>query len=239
MDFTVHQFIEMFHRYNEAIWPMQLVAYAIGLFIVAIFILRCRGSRSVLASAVVANRLVPAILGGFWAWMGVVFMWGYQADISASGRVFGWLFLTGAACFMIAAFKGSELGLGRASSRRLIIAAAMIVYAMLIYPLLGALAGHAYPSGPLFGVAPCPTALFTLAILVACLRPRWYLLLVPIAWAYIGATAAVKLGIIEDHALITAALVTLVACVRAPRRWRRSLATPTGATAEDMYRGRD
>jgi hypothetical protein len=226
VDFTVHQFIEMFQRYNEAIWPLQLVAYAIGLFIVAVFILRCRGSRSVLASPVVTDRLVPALLAGFWAWMGVVFMWGYQADISASGRVFGWLFLIGAACFAYAALRGVDLGLGQAPSRRLIIAGAMVVYAMLIYPLLGALAGHAYPEGPLFGVAPCPSAIFTLAVLVACLRPRWYLLLVPIAWAFIGATAAVKLGIVEDHALIAAALVTLIVAVWMPRRRQRGGVAP-------------
>ncbi len=109
---TVEQFIDMFHRFNEVIWPLQAVGFAIGLFIVAVLILRLRGSRSAFASPLVVNRLVPALLGAFWAWMGVVSMRGYQADISASGRILGGLFLVGAACFALAALRGAGVGLG-------------------------------------------------------------------------------------------------------------------------------
>ena len=117
MDFTLEQFIDMFRRYNEAIWPVPAVGFAIGLFIVAVLILRFRGSRSALTSPLVVNRLVPALLGAFWAWMGVVFMWGYQAAFCASGRVFGGLFLVGAACFALAALRGAGIGLGIVTGR--------------------------------------------------------------------------------------------------------------------------
>ena len=98
----------------------------------------------------------------------------------------------------------------------------MIVYAMLIYPLLGALAGHTYPSAPIFGVAPCPTAIFTLGVLVCCARPRWYLLAVPLVWACIATMAAAKLGITEDFGLIVSAVVTalVVFWLASPRRAR-------------------
>ncbi len=74
-------------------------ATRIGLFIVAMLVARLRGSRSFLASHAIVDRLLPALLCYFWAWIGVVFMWGYQADISASGRPFGVLFLIGAVAF--------------------------------------------------------------------------------------------------------------------------------------------
>ena len=144
MDFTIQQFLDMFHRYNEAIWPMQIVGYGIGVFIVAMLVARLRGPRSFLASHAVIDRLLPALLCYFWVWIGVVFMWGYQADISASGRPFGVLFLIGAVAFGVAALVGADLGLGRVQSWRLAIGGSMVVYAMLIYPLLGALAGHTY-----------------------------------------------------------------------------------------------
>jgi Family of unknown function (DUF6064) len=222
MDFTVEQFLDMFHRYNEAIWPMQIVGYAIGLFIVAVIVARLRGSRSFLTSPTVLDRLVPALLASYWAWLGVVFMWGYQADLSASGRPFGVLFLVGAAAFAVAALVRADLGPGRVQSWRLAIGAGMVVYGMVIYPLLGALVGHTYPSAPVFGVAPCPTTIFTLGVLLCCVRPRWYLLAVPLIWACIATMAAAKLGITEDFGLIVSAVVTVVVAfwLGSPRRVR-------------------
>lgn len=222
MDFTIQQFLDMFHRYNEAIWPMQIVGYGIGVFIVAMLVARLRGPRSFLASHAVIDRLLPALLCSFWVWIGVVFMWGYQADISASGRPFGVLFLIGAVAFGVDALVGADLGLGRVPSWRLAMGGSMVVYAMLIYPLLGALAGHTYPSAPIFGVAPCPTAIFTLGVLVCCARPRWYLLAVPLIWACIATVAAVRLGMTEDFGLIVSAIVTalVVFWPASPRRAR-------------------
>jgi Family of unknown function (DUF6064) len=220
MDFTVDQFLAMFHRYNEAIWPMQIVGYAIGLLIVAALVARIRHPRSVLTSHVVVDRLVPTLLAAYWAWIGIVFMWGYQADISASGRPFGILFLIGAAAFATAAVAGKDLGLGRVPSWRLAVGGTMIAYGMVVYPLLGMLAGHTYPSAPIFGVAPCPTDIFTLGLLVCCLRPRWWTLAMPLTWACLGLMAALKLGIAEDFGLTASALVAavIVFWIAGPRR---------------------
>ena len=220
MDFTVEQFLDMFQRYNEAIWPMQIVGYAIGLFIVAMLIARLRGSRSLLASHSVTDRLLPALLAGYWTWIGVVFMWGYQADMSASGRPFGVLFLIGAVAFAAAALVGPDLGLGQVPSWRVAVGGTMMAYGMLIYPLVGAFAGHTYPSAPVFGVAPCPTVIFTLGVLVCCLRPRWHLLAMPLVWACIATSAAFKLGMTEDFGLIVSAVVTalVVFWLASPRR---------------------
>ena len=96
----------------------------------------------------------------------------------------------------------------------------MMAYGMLIYPLVGALAGHTYPSSPVFGVAPCPTVIFTLGVLLCCLRPRWYLLAMPLVWACIATSAAFKLGMTEDFGLIVSAVVTalVVFWLASPRR---------------------
>jgi hypothetical protein len=37
---------------------------------------------------------------------------------------------------------------------------------MVVYPLLGIRFGHSYPRAPLFGVAPCPTTIFTFGLLL-------------------------------------------------------------------------
>jgi hypothetical protein len=53
----------------------------------------------------------------------------------------------------VAAVLGKDVGFGSVPSWRLVIAGTMIVYALVIYPLLGMLSGHTYPSAPIFGVA--------------------------------------------------------------------------------------
>jgi hypothetical protein len=77
---------------------------------------------------------------------------------------------------------------------------------MLIYPVLGYLLGHGYPSSPCFGVAPCPTTIFTFGLLLWADRPPRYLVLLPLIWSIIGFFAAISLGIREDIGLLVAGL---------------------------------
>lgn len=73
--------------------------------------------------------------------------------------------------------------------------------------LIGYFAGHQYPRTPIFGVAPCPTTIFTFGILLAAERLHWYLYLIPLLWAFIGTSAAFVLGVREDFGLAAAAIV--------------------------------
>jgi hypothetical protein len=43
--------------------------------------------------------------------------------------------------------------------------AVLVVYAMVIYPIVGFLTGFSYPRYPVFGIAPCPVTIFTLGLL--------------------------------------------------------------------------
>jgi hypothetical protein len=84
----------------------------------------------------------------------------------------------------------------------------MIAYALAIYPLVGMLLGHGYPKAPLFGVAPCPTAIFTCGLLLwTGARVPKYLLVVPLLWAALASPAAIGQGVIEDAMLPVAALL--------------------------------
>jgi hypothetical protein len=60
----------------------------------------------------------------------------------------------------------------------------------------------------MFGVAPCPTTIFTFGLLLWTRGrvPGW-LLAVPTLWALIGFTAALTLGILEDTGLLVAGLL--------------------------------
>ena len=62
---------------------------------------------------------------------------------------------------------------------------------------------------PVFGVAPCPTTIFTFAVLIV-LRAPLKLSLIPLLWAAIGTSAAVLLGVKEDFGLAAAGLMYLM-----------------------------
>ncbi len=89
-----------------------------------------------------------------------------------------------------------------------------------MYPLLSTLIGHRYPEAPTFGL-PCPTTIFTLGLL-SWTRPSvpWPLTIVPIGWAIIGSSAAVRLGMWEDLGLGIGAMLFLVTHVGIQRSHR-------------------
>ena len=89
-------------------------------------------------------------------------------------------------------------------TRALWVGLALIVYAMVAYPLLGMAFGHGYPQAPMFGLVPCPTTIFTFGMLLLAARPKRLLLWLPLVWSAIGFFAAVKFGICEDVGLLVA-----------------------------------
>jgi hypothetical protein len=62
---------------------------------------------------------------------------------------------------------------------------AIFAFALAIQPLIGPMVGREWASAELFGLAPDPTALGTLGILVAADRTRWWLLVIPVLWCAI------------------------------------------------------
>jgi hypothetical protein len=87
----------------------------------------------------------------------------------------------------------------------------LVLYAAVIYELLGYVSGHGLMNGPLFGIAPCPTTIFTIGLLLmASGRLTLWLSIIPIAWALIGTSAALFLGVPEDLGLAAAAIASLV-----------------------------
>lgn len=76
----------------------------------------------------------------------------------------------------------------------------MVVVAFFLYPLTEWAFGHTYPNIPLFGVALCPTIIFSLALLCGAIpkidKKVFILLLFP-ALVY-GIGAPIIIGILAD-----------------------------------------
>ena len=199
MNFTVEQFLSVFEKYNEALWPMQFVAYAAGIVLVALALTKWRR-----ASAVIFGALAV-----MWAGMAVGYMWLYFADINKAAYLFGVIFLAQAALLAIAAARERGASYGRGRDARMWVGIALLtVYAMVAYPLLGMAFGHSYPQAPMFGLVPCPTTHLHLRHAAARSAAEALLLWIPLVWSVIGFFAAVKFGIREDVGLLIAGIVT-------------------------------
>lgn len=150
-------------------------------------------------------------------------MRGIQEPVSRTGgsaRLFAAIFVLQGILLALALLLWPDLRFRVSGSAASIFGAVCMVYAIAIYPAQGWWAGHRYPALPMFGVAPCPTTLFTLGIL---LQTPWraarWLVAIPTLWAAVGGTASFLLGVPQDYALFGALVgVVFLALVS----WRRT-----------------
>ncbi|MDX1606751.1 MAG: DUF6064 family protein [Candidatus Competibacterales bacterium] len=200
LPFTIEAFFRVFADYNRAIGPMPVLAYLLGL---AVVVLAWR-------PAPWAGRTIGGILAGFWLWMGIVYHGLFFAPINPAAYAFGGLFVVQAALLAWQSVIRDRLWFPPRRDPRAVVGWLAIAYALLLYPLLGQLAGHGYPRAPLFGVAPCPTTIFTLGLLLLADRVPGSLWPIPLLWSLIGGTAAWLLAVPEDLGLWAAGLATIV-----------------------------
>lgn len=209
LPFTQDQFIGVFVAYNAAIWPAQIIAYALALALIALLF----------RPTAVAGGLVSVGLAGFWLWSGIAYHWLYFASVTAAARGFGALFVLQAVLFLYFGVVRGSLRFGPPASAQGWLGVAFLVYAMFIYPPLGIALGHAYAEIPWFGVAPCPTTIFTFGLLLLMTSPiPRSLLVVPFLWALIGGSAAVFLNVPQDWVLFACNLVAIYLAIRPGRR---------------------
>jgi hypothetical protein len=216
LPFTREEFVVLFEKYNDAVWPVQVLAYLLGLAILAMVL---RPSRA-------GDRFVAAGLAAMWLWTGIAYQWLQFSTINPAAYGFATLFVLQGVLFSVAAARGT---LRFAASAKPIawVGMAFVAYAMLLYPLIGLLAGHHYPALPMFGIAPCPVVIFTFGLLMMATAhvSRWRLG-VPLAWSLVGGSAAALLGVPQDWFLLFSGLAVpmMVMCERRAGRCPVTLA---------------
>jgi len=210
--FTVEQFFNVFEAYNTATWPAQIIAYFIGGGAVA---LAFRENR-------LSGRIVSGILALFWIWMGVFYHMAYFSTINPAAWTFGALFVIEGLLFIVVGSIWGRLSFGFDLKTIPIIGTIFILYAMVVYPLAGLALGHWYPRAPMFGVAPCPTTIFTFGLLLWAKKPvPAYVLVIPLIWSIIGTMAAVGLQVPQDYGLGIAGIVGTILAIKRNRDLRR------------------
>lgn len=101
--FTVDQFFGVFARYNEAVWPAQLVLIAAAVSVTAIALSRSAGR----------DRWVSGFLALLWTWTGIAYHLVHFSEINPAARAFGAFFVLQAALFLWWGVVRGRLAFGR------------------------------------------------------------------------------------------------------------------------------
>lgn len=197
LPFTREQFFGVFRAYNEAVWPVQ-----VGLLAVAIAMVGAARWQK-------RSAWVSWALAGLWLWTGIAYHLLFFTRINSLAYVFGAAFVAQAA-LIARAIRRETLSISvPADPVRALAGMVLLLYALVGYPAVAVASGQHYPALPTFGV-PCPTVIFTFGLFTWARRPSWSVLVIPVAWAALGISAAGNLGVPEDWGLPVAAIAVLV-----------------------------
>jgi hypothetical protein len=200
LPFSTEQFLGVFQDYNLRIFPFQFVFYFIAAVVIWLSLRKSRRS----------DRIIAFCLFLFFIWMGVVYHILHFAEINKAAYIFGAAFIIQSLLFLFYGLVKQELSFKLRPNVYGITGIVLVIYALIIYPLIGHLSGHIYPYSPTFGV-PCPTLIFTLGVILWSDQkfPK-VLLIIPCLWAIVGFSAVFMMGMLEDLGLLVAALVTTI-----------------------------
>ena len=178
--FSPRTYYRLFELYNREIWPMQLLSLSLGIAVLAL--LQGRGHWQ--------GRMAAGILAACWLWVAMAFHLDRYATINWAARYFAGAFALQALLLLWIGVLRGQLVFERAHPTIRRMGSALVAFAVLVMPFVGLLVGRNWTQGEVFGVAPDPTAIATLGVLVtASGRVLWEVLVIPLLWCAVsGAT---------------------------------------------------
>jgi hypothetical protein len=212
--FSPATYWRLFELHNLEVWPAHVPALAAGVAMLAL----------VRARAVRRGRVAAAMLAGCWLWVAWAFHFQRYATINWASVWFALAFALQAAGLAWTGVVRGQLVFDGPDTRVRHAGLALVVFALIGLPLVAPLSGRPWTQAELFGIAPDPTAVATLGVLLAAAgRTRWQLMVVPLAWcALSGAT----LYAMRSWGAIVCAGAALVALLAA---WSKRGETPRNA----------
>jgi len=157
--FSLQTYHRLFELYNAAIWPAQIVAIALG----SGLHLPHRGP----GFHTRRGRLVAAVLAACWLWVAIAFHAARYAQLTWAAVCFAWGFGLEAALLLWTGVVRGRLVFERSADAVARAGLGIFVFALAVQPLLGLLLGRSWRQVEIFGVAPDPTAVATLAAMKA------------------------------------------------------------------------
>jgi hypothetical protein len=204
--FSPRTYYRLIERYNEAVWPGHLATLGLGVVILVLLY----------QPAPERRRIIAGIVAVLWAFVAWAFLWKRYATINWAATYFAWLFAIEAVLL-----AGLTLRVRRDFAGR--VGVGLFLFSLAVYPLLAPLLGRGWRQAEVFGMAPDPTVLATLGLLLMAEQPPpWWTLVVPLVWCLMSGALLWAMGSPEVWILVMAAILVLGA-----RRIRRSVAPST------------
>ena len=200
--FAPRTYYRLVETYNIDSWPWHVVAIATALALVAIAWRRAR----------YAGRIVALVLAVAWGLVGWRFHWDRYATINWAAVYFAGAFALQAVLLAWTALLGT-LDYGGTSRRRRYAGLALIVTALALLPFAALAAGRPWRQLEVAGLAPDPTAIVTLGLLLVARRAHWALFAVPVLWCLASGLTLWTMNAPDAFVPLLAALVAAAAVV--------------------------
>ena len=195
LPFTADVLFSSFEAYNRALWPAPILALALALAIILLTLRPVPGG----------DRAIGAFVALAWLWIGVGYHLLHFAAIDFAAPVYGAFFVLQGLLFAWTAVVrrlAFRFGADLFGWAGLVLSIATT----LAWPLADS-SGHGWQSARVAGLAPGPTAAFTLGLLLLTAgRAPLHLAVIPLLWILVAGATAWVLTIPQDLALPVAGL---------------------------------
>jgi len=209
LPYSLEVLFALLAQYNRTFWPALPLAVLLALSVLALALRPARGG----------DRAVGGVLALFWIWVGAAYQLGTMTAVDFAAPLYGALWiaqgllltwtgvLRGRLAFRFAGGGAAWAGLGLA------------LFALAGYPLIVVLMGYGWQAMPLVGLAPDPTAIFTMGLLLLTAgRVPPVLIVLPLLWAGVAAMTGWLLGFWLLFAVPLAVLGAIALLIHKNRR---------------------
>jgi hypothetical protein len=202
--FSPRVYWRMFELQNAAMWPLQLLTLSAGLAMAVLIIWRPNYH----------GRWIAFILALLWAFVGYSFLWDRYATINWAMAYVAPIFALQSILLLIAGSAPNGLVFAQRSFTRWS-GLVLIGSALVLYPVLPFFSGTPWKQMQIFGIAPDPTVIGTLGLLILA-QGRFLPVLfpIPILWCFITALTLSTMGSGQAWLAVTAVAVALTTGVR-------------------------
>lgn len=212
MDISFNALMELLGRYNEAIFPLQILGFLLSFVAVYFAFKKTRTS----------DWIVIGILIFFYLWNALVFWLPAALDGNTSAYVLVAIFIFEAGYLLYAGIE-KTLSFHYPHSAYGIVGMILIAFGLVLYPLLGLMLGRVYPQWIFSPMFPCPMNIWVMGMLLMTDKPLpRCLVMVPFLWGILG-FFWVTAGLTEDILLVFANITGAVVLWSRDLRYEREL----------------
>ncbi len=199
--FTDETYFRLFERLNETQWPVHFAAMLLGIGAI-VLVRRGRG------------RYAAILLAAAWGWVALQFHFRLYAELMQAAPFFGWMFVIQGTLLLGFGLIGRLDG-GDSGGWHAWLGYGLVAFGMVLFPFIAPLTGRGWAGAEYFGIAPDPTAIATLGILLIAAPLRWLgpLTIVPVAWCAVSGATLWALGAPSAPVMAAAGGVALAGAV--------------------------